>query len=263
MIYRQCWKLISYRACIVTYREILKLYENIFCYSLQCRKKLNADFIVLCVSPTIDSRLQMLLPYNTKQPWSYLYSTYNNTLLQSTNCDEYLIHHLLTRRKCIVIQQDKSQNHLPWLALIDLWFTLNFLPYLSKSFKNLLPLCFIVVHIILKVRTLPVLNLVSKWSWATLAKTLLLAKFTNLAKTASLLVISTTGPIAVLVVATLVEAAGLFLHGVWRVPWARRMPTSLLKNKPNVSCPENKVQEAKDLKGKENKLLSRWCDFNI
>lgn len=156
-----------------------------------------------------------------------------------------------------------NQNHLPWLAHIDLWFTSNSLPHLTKSFKNLLPLCFNVLHIILKVTTLPLLNLVSKWCWATLAKALLLAKFTHLAKTASLLIIPTTWPVAILVVATLVVAAGLFLHGILRVPCAWRMPTSLLKNKPNISCPENKVQEAKDLNKKQSKLLSCWCDFNV
>lgn len=115
-------------------------------------------------------------------------------------------------------------------------------------------------------RTLRLLHLISKWSRATL---LLLAKFINLAiisllpKIAFLLVIPTTRPIAILIVATLVIAAGLFLQGVWRIPWTRRMPTSLLKNKPDISCPENKVQESKDLNKKQDIKFHLGFSFSL
>lgn len=90
------------------------------------------------------------------------------------------------------------------------------------------------------------LNLIREGGWPALAVALGLAVFTHLAIGARL-VVATGRPVAVLVVATLVVAAGLLLHGVRRVPLARGMPARLLKHKPNVACPEDKVQEAKDL----------------
>lgn len=92
--------------------------------------------------------------------------------------------------------------------------------------------------------------MISKGGWPALAVALGLAIFIHLA-IGAWLVVATRWPIAVLVVATLVIAAGLLLHGVCRVPLARGMPARLLKHKPNVACPEDKVQVAKDLGGEK------------
>lgn len=95
--------------------------------------------------------------------------------------------------------------------------------------------------------------MISEGGWPALAVALGLAIFTHLAIGARL-VVATSWPIAVLVVATLVVAAGLLLHGVRRVPLARGMPACLLKHKPNVACPEDKVQVAKYLGGEKSRL---------
>lgn len=63
------------------------------------------------------------------------------------------------------------------------------------------------------------LNLIGKRSRPALTIALLLAVFTHLA-VAGWLVIPTSWPVVVLIIATLVKAARLFLHGVWRVPHA-------------------------------------------
>lgn len=96
--------------------------------------------------------------------------------------------------------------------------------------------------------------MISEGGRPTLAIALGLAIFTHLA-IGAWLVVATGRPVAVLVVAPLVVAAGLLLHGVWSMPLARGMPACLLKHKPNVACPEDKVQEAKDL-GQEKKSSS-------
>lgn len=98
--------------------------------------------------------------------------------------------------------------------------------------------------------------MISEGGRPALAVALGLAVFTHLAVGARL-VVATRRPVAVLVVAPLVVAAGLLLHGVRRVPLARGMPARLLKHKPNVACPEDKVQEAKDLGGGEEELVTR------
>ena len=72
-----------------------------------------------------------------------------------------------------------------------------------------------------------------------------------------LLVVPTAWPIAVLVVPALVVATGVLLHGVWKISLARGMPAGLLENKPDVSSPEDKVQESKDLKEDQSKWVDR------
>lgn len=94
------------------------------------------------------------------------------------------------------------------------------------------------------------LDLISEGGWPALAVALGLAIVTHLPIGARL-VVAPGRPVAVLVVATLVVAAGLLLHGVRRVPLARGMPARLLKHKPNVACPQDKVQESKDLDGRK------------
>lgn len=103
------------------------------------------------------------------------------------------------------------------------------------------------------------LNLIREGSWPTLAVALGLAVVTHL-PVGAWLVVAPSWPIAVLVVASLVVATGLLLHGVCSVPLARGVPARLLKHKPNVACPEDKVQESKDLDGeKRSSLPTAWC----
>lgn len=102
------------------------------------------------------------------------------------------------------------------------------------------------------------LDLISEGGWPALAVALGLAVVTHLPVGARL-VVAPGRPVAVLVVATLVVAAGLLLHGVWRVPLARGMPARLLKHKPNVACPQDKVQESKDLDGEKRISSPHSC----
>lgn len=71
-----------------------------------------------------------------------------------------------------------------------------------------------------------------------------------------LLAIPSAWPIAVLVIPFLVIAARVFLHWVWKVSLSWGMPASFLENKPDISSPEDEVQESKDLKENE----SKWVD---
>lgn len=96
------------------------------------------------------------------------------------------------------------------------------------------------------------LNLIGKGSGASR----LLAKLIWGWPQTRLLTVPTAWPIAVLVVTTLIIAAGVLLHRIWKISLSWRMPAGLLENKPYVSSPENKVQESKDLK--ENQ--SQWID---
>lgn len=70
-----------------------------------------------------------------------------------------------------------------------------------------------------------------------------------------LLAVPASGPIALLVVPALVIAAWVLLHGVWKIPLSWGMPAGLLENKPDVSSPENEVQESKDLKENKSKFV--------
>ena len=85
----------------------------------------------------------------------------------------------------------------------------------------------------------------------------LLAKFIWGWPQTRLLVVPTARPIAVLVVPASVVATGVLLHGVWKISLARGMPAGLLENKPDVSSPEDKVQESKDLKEDQSKWVDR------
>lgn len=76
--------------------------------------------------------------------------------------------------------------------------------------------------------------------------TRLLAKLIGSWPQIRLLAVPTTWPITLLVVASLIVAAGVLLHGVWKVSLSRGMPASLLENKPNVSSPEDKIQKPED-----------------
>lgn len=103
------------------------------------------------------------------------------------------------------------------------------------------------------------LNLVGKGGRATG----LLAKLIGGCPQTRLLAVPTSGPIAVLVVPALVIAAWVLLHWVWKIPLPRGMPAGLLENKPDVSSPENKVQESKDLKENQSKKGDRLNKWNL